>query len=926
MNEQILTYQIPEIPDPAYSQYQAIAGGDIRKAISDGSEHILRTLSHMPSHAVSVELLFVFDPKCTSHDRQTRLNLYLRLWASDRQTLQSLGKLVRGGLLSRFYEFETTKNISLDKKQLSANCDIVRREDFIQPLHNCDFNARIPDRYYTIVPFTANEKNDCLTLDRVLDQAEEQVIISIKLSPADVSGQLYAHTEYLARLQSINRSWDDELCESFSGLDYSAIGKPGYRSFQNKLEPLRYKDPLADDILRQQRRFHESLRQPHLLFNIQVLAKTQATARLVGSVLAESAFEEGGYRLVLSENAAELCGNKIAESEQHISSSSALEDSSQDMNVEGYRDLRPLKQLATVEELLGIFRLPVASFSSPFCIRKNTDPEYIDPKSLIVLGYDEQGSTGNSHPIPRGLHIEVLKKHFSNFGLPGMGKTTSNINILIQLYERGIPFMVIESAKAEYRVLKRFKKHKKAIFRKLAKALEIYTLGNEKVSPFRFNPLQILPGIDVDEHIENLLSCFKASIPVSTGSLPALLGEALERVYEEFPNPDKPPVMSDLIEKVEEVLASKGYSTQTRFDMQTVIEVRLGVLAQRIIGKVFQSRKGIDIGHLMKVPSIIELDRLPCEQGCLSTLSILLSICEKLKASPAPTKGLRYVIVIEEAHNLLGTSQSMASEEVADPKSFIADFISKMLVELRALGVGIILSDQHPSALDSGASKSVGSKLAFRQVYSEDRDELGRSMLFGNIEMQDIARLQPGEAFLFTEGYFGPRRIKTVNLHKQLNLTELPGDAELHEIICQEKWFKDAAELRIIVEFGQLKDHMDKYDNDKAVISNNVEKFLKIRDRLLTKKFNTLRRNGLGTVLTELRTQRSKLASLYEQFYRGPYRRFSCLQNELDCQDELIRKFGESVMGRFEKTIKPHTRELLESIDKSIKECIKLKN
>ena len=250
---------------------------------------------------------------------------------------------------------------------------------------------------------------------------------------------------------------------------------------------------------------------------------------------------------------------------------------------------------------------------------------------------------------------------------------------------------------------------------------------------------------------------FKASIPVSSGSLPALLGEALERVYEEFPDRSKPPVISDLVAKVEDVLASKGYSAQTRSDMQTVIEVRLGVLSQRIIGKVFQCRKSISIEHLMQVPSVIELDRLADEQSCLLTLFILNAICEKLKTSPAPHQGLRYVVVIEEAHNLVGSSQSTpVSEDVADPKSFTADLLCKMLVELRALGVGIILSDQHPSALDPGASKSVASKLAFRQVYSEDREELGRSMLFGDIEMQDISRLQPGEAFFFHGRLFWP--------------------------------------------------------------------------------------------------------------------------------------------------------------------------
>ena len=178
------------------------------------------------------------------------------------------------------------------------------------------------------------------------------------------------------------------------------------------------------------------------------------------------------------------------------------------MDVDNYRDLRALQNLATVDELLGLFTLPIGSFCSPYCVRKNTDPESIPAEELIVLGYDEHSLAGSSVPVPRGIRVETLKKHFSAFGLPGAGKTTGNINILSQLNDKQIPFMVIESAKKEYRVLKKFKKHKNTTFRKLARDLEIYTPGAEKVSPFRFNPLEILPGIDVAEHIENLLSCF----------------------------------------------------------------------------------------------------------------------------------------------------------------------------------------------------------------------------------------------------------------------------------------------------------------------------------------------------------------------------------------------------------------------------------
>jgi len=75
----------------------------------------------------------------------------------------------------------------------------------------------------------------------------------------------------------------------------------------------------------------------------------------------------------------------------------------------------------------------------------------------------------NLKPIPRAIHIGVLRKHFSLFGLPGVGKATFIINILLPRNKKKIPFMVIESAKSEYRVLKKFKKHPNKAIRKLAK-------------------------------------------------------------------------------------------------------------------------------------------------------------------------------------------------------------------------------------------------------------------------------------------------------------------------------------------------------------------------------------------------------------------------------------------------------------------------
>ena len=176
----------------------------------------------MPPQTASAELRFVFSPHGGGFDRQSRLKLFLCLGAGQPATLDSIDRLVKGGLLSRFYEFEAVKDPVPGIKETGPICRLIRREDFIQPLHDTHFNYKIPSCYYTISPFEPNPKNDYLILDKVLDRLDEPVLIQIRVWPEDVSIQLHAHTGYLADLQSINRNWDDEYDDS-DGLDFFRI-------------------------------------------------------------------------------------------------------------------------------------------------------------------------------------------------------------------------------------------------------------------------------------------------------------------------------------------------------------------------------------------------------------------------------------------------------------------------------------------------------------------------------------------------------------------------------------------------------------------------------------------------------------------------------------------------------------------------------
>jgi type IV secretory pathway VirB4 component len=85
------------------------------------------------------------------------------------------------------------------------------------------------------------------------------------------------------------------------------------------------------------------------------------------------------------------------------------------------------------------------------------------------------------------IPIQALTRHTLITGFTGSGKTNTVLFLLDQLWRKNhIPFMVIESAKKEYRALARMPGFEDML---------VFTLGDETVSPFRLNPFELLPGI-----------------------------------------------------------------------------------------------------------------------------------------------------------------------------------------------------------------------------------------------------------------------------------------------------------------------------------------------------------------------------------------------------------------------------------------------
>lgn len=520
---------------------------------------------------------------------------------------------------------------------------------------------------------------------------------------------------------------------------------------------------------------------------------------------------------------------------------------------------------------------------------------------------------------PRGIPIEELCKHLFVCGVPGSGKTTGIFSILLQLYERGIPFLVIETVKMEYRTFKALREHPEPTVRGLADKLEVYTAGKEHVSPLRFNPLSRPDGIGPDAHIDAVLRCFKGAMPMFE-PLPALLGEGLETVCATGQAEGSSCTMDDLYQASRRALAGKEYSGESYSNLSAALEVRLGMLTRRTLGAMLRTMTSVpDVAHLVASHCIIEMDELEVEVKCLLTL-LLLSAIHRHVRLPSARGGVgntnpRLVIVIEEAHNIVGRSTDTATaENHADPKAYATELICRMLAELRALGVGLILIDQLPSQVAPQVIKNTGTKLAFRQVAREDRQTLADTMLFGEADYEEIARLLPGEAYLFAEGYHRAHRLTTPNLAEILHLPKLLPDEELLALIHNEAWYQEAHARRAGDVLLRFRTAIDRYEQQASATRQDLEVMLKRQPSLAGLPETPARREAAHQLAASLERVESRIAAAFAALERGAYRE----ARQLTRMSGQIESLQQSLFRRLEEDIRPQTDRLRDFVSKKV--------
>lgn len=353
------------------------------------------------------------------------------------------------------------------------------------------------------------------------------------------------------------------------------------------------------------------------------------------------------------------------------------------------------------------------------------------------------------------LDVNSLAMHTFITGSTGSGKSNTVYELVRQLKNAGVSFMVIEPAKGEY----------KNVF---GNDSSVRVLGTNpayseilKINPFRFPK-----GIHVLEHVDRLVEIFNVCWPMYA-AMPAVLKDALLRAYEvsgwdleESTNQysqDLFPTFQDLLAELSEVIDQSAYSEEVKSNYRGSLITRIKSLTNGLNGQIFTAKE-IDAVELFEKNVIIDLSRV----GAAETKSLVMGILvmrlseHRMTFEQGMNQSLKHVTILEEAHNLLRRTSTEQSMEGANVAGKSVEMISNAIAEMRTYGEGFVIVDQSPGAVDVSAIRNTNTKIIMRLPEEQDRRSVGKAAALKDEQLEEIAKLPTGVAVVYQNNWIEP--------------------------------------------------------------------------------------------------------------------------------------------------------------------------
>lgn len=362
------------------------------------------------------------------------------------------------------------------------------------------------------------------------------------------------------------------------------------------------------------------------------------------------------------------------------------------------------------------------------------------------------------------LDNKSLNMHTFITGSTGSGKSNTVYQMLSEMHQDRIPFLVVEPAKGEY----------KDVFGNWDD-VRVYSTNPKVAELINLNPFKFPDSIHVLEHVDGLVEIFSVCWPMYD-AMPAFLKDAILKSYElvgwdlgsstfegdEVEYPD----FEILAEQLERLIDDTEYSAEVKGNYTGALVTRVKSLTVGLNKFIFTTQQ-TPYEYLFDQNCILDISRVKSGETKALIMGLMVYILNEYRVDQKTSNnsGLKHVTVLEEAHNLLKNTAGGGESELVGKS---VEMLTQTIAEIRTYGEGFIIVDQSPSSVDIAAIKNTNTKIVLRTPEANDREAVGRSMGLTPNQVNEIAKLPSGVAVVYQNNWVNP----VLTMIDKANVTE----------------------------------------------------------------------------------------------------------------------------------------------------------
>lgn len=237
-------------------------------------------------------------------------------------------------------------------------------------------------------------------------------------------------------------------------------------------------------------------------------------------------------------------------------------------------------------------------------------------------------------------------------GSTGSGKSNTVYQILTELHQDKIPFLVIEPAKGEY----------KDVFGNWDD-VNVFSTNPNVARLVNINPFKFPESIHVLEHVDGLVEIFSVCWPMYD-AMPAFFKDAILKSYEDvgwdlgsstFDGEEiEYPDFEVLVEKLNELIEASDYASDIKSNYRGALITRVKSLTVGLNKFIFTTEQ-TPYETLFDENCILDISRVKSNETKALIMGLMVYILNEYRVDrkQANNSGLKHVTVLEEAHNLL---------------------------------------------------------------------------------------------------------------------------------------------------------------------------------------------------------------------------------------------------------------------------------